>query len=154
MGKLATYQAYADRCAAKLEVTDKVTLRWAGGLGCRIGKYTYAHCHIAEFVNPRSKFPRGNICLSRSYFAKSSVKHWHHCIAHEVAHLAVKSAHRTPTFDRRLVALGVANYSERLNARSAKKGHHHIWMSGGDRQGRFSECRVCRKVIHNKGSIK
>lgn len=152
MNKLELYQAYADKVAAKLGVTDKVIIQWAGkgGIdlitytfkqdGCKIGKYTHAHCHVID-----GEFPRGTICLSRSYFAKFSIKEWHHCIAHEVTHLAGKSNHGTPTFDRKMVALGVANDRERLNARSARKGHHHLWMSGRDRQGYFCECRVCHK---------
>lgn len=146
MDKLETYQAYADKCATKLDVTNKVIVRWAGGKdGCKIRKTTYAHCHIVD-----TKFPRGTICLNHSYFAKFSVKKWHHTIAHEVAHLAIKSAHRTPTFDRRMVALGVANDRERDNARSTRKGHHHIWMSGRDRQGSFKECHACHKIIRKE----
>lgn len=144
VNKLETYQFYADKCAAKLGIADKVVIKWAGNnkgiMACRLARRVYAHCHIVDSWNLR-----GTICISRSYFAKFSTKQWHHTIAHEVAHLAVKSAHHTPTFDRRLVTLGVANDSERLNARSARKGHHHVWMSGWDRQGRFSECRICHK---------
>jgi len=143
MNKLETYQAYANKCADKLGITDRPTIQWAGGDGCRLARRVYAHCHIVD-----GKFPRGTICISRSYFAKFSVKQWHHTIAHEVAHLAVRSAHRTPTFDRRMVALGVANDSERLNARTARKGHHHIWMSGRDRRGYFRECHACHKRVY------
>ena len=145
MNKLETYQAYADRCAMKLGVIDKVIIQWAGGeKGCKLKKRSHAHCHIGT----ESKFPRGTICISHSYFARFSVKEWHHTIAHEVTHLAVKSAHHTPTFDRRMVALGIANDRERLNARSARKGHHHVWMWGWDRKGYFKECRICRKVVY------
>ena len=123
MNKLEIYQAYADKCASKLGVTDKVVIQWAGGEnGCKLSKRTYAHCHTSD-----GKYPRGTICLSRRHFTIFGVKQWHHCIAHEVAHLAVKAAHRTPTFDRRMVSLGVANDTERRNARSARKGHHHIY---------------------------
>ena len=148
---LATLQAYANKCAEKLGITEKLVLRWAGGqYGCKLGKTTYAHCHTAEFGSPRNRFSRGTICLSLKWFAGFSIKEWHHCIAHEVAHLAVKSAHYTPTFDRRLVALGVANDSERRNARSARKGHHHIWEDiyderPGDWYGDYSECRICHR---------
>lgn len=153
MTKLETYQAYADKGAAKLGITDKVVIQWAGGKdGCKLAKTTYAHCHTADIINPRSRFPRGTICISHKYFANFSVKEWHHCIAHEVAHLAVKSAHHTPTFDRRMIILGVANDRERLNARSARKGHHHLWMSvydvrPGEWHGDYSECRLCHKRI-------
>ena len=148
MAQLETYQAYADKCAEKLGITEKLVLRWAGGqYGCPLGKRTHAHCHVAELGGPRNRFDRGTICLSRSYFATFSVKEWHHCIAHEVTHLAVKSAHHTPTFDRRLVALGVANDIERSNAQSARKGHHHIWETWQELDGSLSEqCHVCRKV--------
>ena len=157
MTDLKTLQAYADKCAEKLGITEKVVLRWAGskndGKGittCKLSKTTYAHCHTSASWNPR-----GTICLSRKYFTKFSVKQWHHCIAHEVAHLAVKSAHRTPAFDRRMVTLGVANDKERLNARSARKGHHHIWMSGWDRERyHYSECRVCHKMIYKQEAIR
>ena len=148
MNKLETYQAYADKCATRLGIADKIVIRWAGskddGQGirtCKLAPRAYAHCHIVDGWNLR-----GTICISRKYFAKFSAKEWHHTIAHEIAHLAVKSAHRTPTFDRRMVALGVANDRERLNARSARKGHHHLWMSGWNRQGRFSECHTCHKI--------
>ncbi len=143
MTKLETYQAYANKCASKLDIIDKVVIRWAGGKdGCKLTKRVYAHCHITS-----TKYPRGTVCISRSHFPKFSVKQWHHTIAHEVAHLAVKSAHRTPTFDRRMVALGVANDKERLNARSARKGHHHLWMSGWDRMGHFRQCHTCYKIL-------
>ncbi len=143
MNKLDMYQRYADKCAEKLGITDKIVIRWATTDTCKLSKGTYAHCHVQD-----GKFPRGTICLSRKWFAKFSVKTWHHCMAHEVAHLAVKSAHRTPTFDRRMVTLGVANNSERLNARRARKGHHHIWMYGWlGKRGAFKECRVCHKRV-------
>ncbi len=147
MANLETYQAYADKCAEKLGIKEKPVLRWAGGqYGCSLGKRIHAHCHLAEFVGPRNRFARGTICLSHSYFAVFSVKEWRHCLAHEVTHLAVKSAHCTPTFDRRLVALGVANDSERINARSARRGHHHIWRRWLELDGTHSlECRVCHK---------
>ena len=157
MATLKTYQSYADKVAVKLGVTDLPVLRWEGGKdGCSLSKTTYAHCHIAELVSPRNRFPRGTICLNRSYFTKFSVKEWHHCLAHEVTHLAVKSDHHTPTFDRRMVALGVANDSERINARSARKGHHHLWGSvfderPGEWHGYYSECLLCHKrERHNK----
>uniref|UniRef100_A0A6H1ZJ52 SprT-like domain-containing protein n=1 Tax=viral metagenome TaxID=1070528 RepID=A0A6H1ZJ52_9ZZZZ len=143
MGKLETYQNYANRCANKIEVQYPV-LRWSDGkCSC---KRDLAHCHVRD-----SKFPKGTICLNKSYFAKASIKEWHHTIAHEVAHLAVKSTHRTPTFDRQMVKLGVATRAERLNARSAKKGHHHIWINYirvnhlDEEQERWLQCQVCGK---------
>ena len=143
MKRLETYQAYANKCAAQLGI-EHVVIQWANSEnGCKLRRGIYAHCHISN-----GKFPRGTICLSHKYFANFSVKQWHHTIAHEVVHLAIKSAHNTHTFDRRMVALGVANDSERLNARSARKGHHHIICRCiGYLDGRTKQCRICGK--HN-----
>ena len=139
MTKLERYQAYADRCADKLSIPH-ATLRWSGQ-PCRVKPSSHAHCHIADGI-----YPRGTICLNRRWFAEAGAREWHHCIAHEVAHLAVKSPHGSATFDRRMVALGVANYSERTNARSARKGHHHIWQYWHTpAEGNHQRCRVCGK---------
>ncbi len=143
MNKLETYRTYADKCATKLGVTDKIVIRWGdGNSNDRMQKTTHAHCHLTN-----GDYPRGTICLNHKYFAKFTVKQWHHCIAHEVTHLAVKSPHNTPTFDRRLVILGVANDSERRKAQSTKKGHHHDWGSGWDSRGSFKYCHICHKVL-------
>ncbi len=152
MGKLETYQAYADKCAERLNIDCKPVLRWQTK-ECRLHSTSYAHCHlIDDHEPPAAPFPRGTVCLSCKRMPAMSIKQWHHTIAHEVAHLAVKSAHHTPTFDRRLVALGVANDRERLNARSARKGHRHIWMSGKDRQGYFKKCHACQKRVYRAKS--
>ncbi len=146
MNKLETYRAYADKCATRLSVTNQPVIRWADGKNNdRMQKTTHAHCHISN-----GEFPKGTICLNRNWFARVTLKLKHHCIAHEVTHLAVKSAHRTPTFDRRLVALGVANDSEKRNARSSRKGHHHDWGSGWDSKGSFKYCHICHKILRAK----
>ena len=142
MNKLERYQAYAEKCAVKLGVTDKIVLRWSSE-PCKTSKNTLAHCHIKY-----TEFPRGTICLARDFASAyfNPVKKWHQTVAHEVAHLAVKSAHGTPTFDRRLVALGVANLRERRNAKSTRN-HRHEWGSGqSDRLGHFKYCHICRKI--------
>ena len=141
MANLATLKQYANKCADKLGLPAPV-LRWSGE-PCKVKSHYHAHCHTKD-----GEFPRGTICLNKHWFLYASVKQWHHCIAHEVCHLSVKSPHGSPTFDRRLVALGVANYFERLNARSAKKGHHHrYYFCTGYPDGRTRQCRICGK--HN-----
>ena len=145
MNKLDTYQNYANKCAEKLGIAHPV-LRWSGAT-CQVKGLTHAHCHTRD-----GEFPRGTICLNRRWFGEASIKQWHHCIAHEVTHLAVKSPHHSPTFDKRMVVLGIANYSERLNARSTRKGHHHVWESWYvPSKGSFRKCRVCGKEDTNKG---
>jgi len=148
MGKLETYQNYANNCSDKLGIEHSV-LRWSDKeCSC---KNNFAHCHVMD-----DNLPRGTICLNRRYFAEGSVKDWHHTIAHEIAHLAVKSNHRTPTFDRQLVKLGVATRAERQNSRSAKKGHHHLWMSYirvthlDEELERWQQCRICGKKQGSK----
>ena len=144
MNKLEKYQAYANKCADKLGVPHP-NLRWSGP-PCSVHPGYYAHCHIAD-----GAFPRGTICLSKKTFARETARIRNHTIAHEVCHLAVKSSHRTPSFDRRMVALGVANYSERLNARSAKRGHHHVWRGCVNfPDGRTHQCIICGKHNGNR----
>jgi len=107
MATLKTMQAYADRCADRLSVDTRPVLQWSTP-DCKLNRWSYAHCHIRDSV-----YPRGTICLHRKNMAHRGVKDWHHTIAHEVAHLAVKSNHSTATFARRMVALGVANYYDK-----------------------------------------
>ena len=144
MNKLEKYQVYANKCADKLGVPHP-NLRWSGA-PCTVAPRCYAHCHTSD-----GTFPRGTICLRSTALARGTVHEQHGIIAHEVCHLAVKSNHGTPTFDRRMVALGVANYSERLNARSAKRGHHHVWAGCINfPDGRTRQCRVCGKHNGNR----
>jgi len=103
MGKLLQYQAYAERCAMQLGVETMPLLRWSGE-PCTVRGRSHAHCHIKD-----GAYPRGTICLSRTWFAAASTRERRHCLGHEVVHLAVKSNHKTPTFDRRMVVLGLAN---------------------------------------------
>lgn len=110
--KLESLQAYAEKCAAKLGVTDKIVVRW-GTVDCPLHR-AYAHCHISN-NNPKYPFPRGTICVNRTL--RRTAKQWHHTMAHEVIHLAVKSNHFSPTFAKRMVTLGVANYSEKETAK-------------------------------------
>ncbi len=145
MANLKTLQLYADKCAVKLGIDVKPVLRWhLSDDMCQMKSYTYAHCHIKD----NHGFPRGTICLHKGIPVWHKVSWWHNTIAHEVTHLAVKSNHNTPTFDRRMVTLGVANLNERLNARSSMKGHHHIWMIGRGKQGYFKECHACHKRVY------
>ncbi len=139
MGKLETYQNYANKCADKLGIPHPL-LRWSAE-PCVVKASYHAHCHIVDY-----EFPRGTICLNKLWFGHATIKQWHHCLAHEVSHLAVKSPHGSPTFDRRMVALGVANYSERLNARSSGKGHHHVWEWSTNGKAEWQQCRICRKI--------
>ena len=131
MATLETLQQYANKCADKLNLPEHPVLRWhTTDDQCKMKSHIYAHCHIKDSHG----FPRGTICLRKGIPVWHKVSWWHNTIAHDVTHLAVKSKHGTPTFARRMVSLGVANCRERTNARSARKGHHHIWMSGRDKQ--------------------
>ena len=113
MNKLETYQAYADKCADKLGIDCKPVLRWQTS-DCKLHRDVNAHCHIIDDHRPpAAPFPRGTICLSRKRMPAKSLKGWRYTIAHEVAHLSVRSNHSTATFARRMVALGVANNYDR-----------------------------------------
>lgn len=120
MPSLATLQAYAERCAAKLGIADAVVLRWADR-PCTCKRGVNAHCHIMD-----SKMPRGTICITRGNWRLKTVKGWHYLMAHEVSHLATKSSHSSPTFARRMETLGVANLRERDLLRAVRK-HRHAW---------------------------
>ncbi|KKN71481.1 hypothetical protein LCGC14_0420600 [marine sediment metagenome] len=104
MANLKTMQAYANKCAEKWQTSD-----------CKLGKWANAHCHILD-----GEYPRGVICLHHRRIPAKSTKGWHYTIAHEVAHLAVKSNHSTATFARRMVALGIASDYDKDSIRRAK----------------------------------
>ena len=106
MATLKTMQVYADKCAERLDIETAPVLRWQTA-DCKLHR-NYAHCHIRD-----GEYPKGTICLSRRCIPQMTIKRWHHTIAHEVTHLAVKSNHSTATFARRMVALGVANYYDK-----------------------------------------
>ncbi len=144
MANLETLQQYANKCADRLELLDHPVLRWhTKSDQCRLMPRILAHCHTRDSHG----FPKGTICLNKRAPIWYKVSFWHNTIAHEVTHLAVKSPHGTPTFARQMVKLGVANYRERIDARSARKGHHHVWMSGWDK-GYFKECHACHKRVY------
>lgn len=141
MNKLESYQIYANKCAEKLAIPHPI-LRWAGGT-CKCTASFEAHCHVTD-----GEFPRGTICLNMRAMAYNGIKGVRHTLAHEVVHLSVKSTHDTPTFDRRMVTLGVANKRESRNARS-QRNHRHEWGSGCQSDGNgytyFKYCRICKK---------
>ena len=119
--RLEAYQRYAGKCAARLGIEKEyICTRWHDKDDeCKMGRMIHAHVHIGSqrMMTKSAGFRRGTICLNRAWFRIFTIKQWHHCIAHEIAHLSVRSNHDTPTFDRKMVQLGVANCSERVNAR-------------------------------------
>ena len=134
MTSLAVMQRYADRCAAKLGVTDAPVLRWAGG-ECKIGR-NLAHCHIRD-----TKYPRGTICMRRG------LEDWKATVAHEVAHLAVQD-HHSLGFARRLVQLGQADNRERRMV-LAHKRHVHKYRGtyySTNAEAPERTCDICGKV--------
>ena len=144
MANLATMQRYADKCAEKLGITDEVILRWHGG-DCKLQKSEAAHCHVCKHTNYRNAYPRGTICLRRDTWRLKTVKDWHYLIAHEVAHLATKSSHSSPTFARRMMALGQADHREKQRVLASRK-HRHIYSLTVISNGKVGRlCSICYK---------
>ena len=142
MANLATMQRYAEKCAEKLGVTDKVTLRWHGG-ACTLRKGDAAHCHVCNRISYRNEYPRGTICLRRDTWRLKTVKDWHYLIAHEVAHLATPCSHSSPTFARRMMALGQADHREKQRVLASRK-HRHNYSFTIINNGKVSrQCSIC-----------
>jgi len=136
MANLATMQRYAEKCAEKLGITDKVTLRWHGGDCVLHKRHHNAHCHICD----GDAYPRGTICIRPGTWRLKSVKDWHYLIAHEVAHLATKCNHSSVTFARRMVALGQADSYEKGKVRASRR--HKCRYTALP----FQHCTICYKI--------
>ena len=137
MVKLEAMQRWAERCAEKLGVTDTITLRWGGG-ECKVKPYHNAHCHVYG-----DTLPRGTICFNH-HVTSWSIRDWHRLVAHEVAHLAVKSDHNSVTFARRMVALGQANYRQQVMIK-AQRRHRHQWSQHYSVGRPLRRCTICGK---------
>ena len=137
--KLATLQRWAAEYAAKLCVTDTVTVR----VGCRISeKWEKTHCHVVGTI-------RGTICLRdlrtpRADWANlTGIRGWRWRVAHEVCHLAVKD-HNSPYFHKRMAVLGFAK-ERRLAQVAGMIRHRHQWRYRSlFLASVVRECRICQ----------
>jgi hypothetical protein len=140
MNKLERLQEYANKCASKLGITDRVILRWSEE-PCKCKPRHDAHCHTQD-----GKMPRGTICIKRGNSHLIAGVHFaHKLIAHEVSHLATKCSHSSYTFAARMETLGMAGAYEKSYLKSRRQ-HHHVYSYSKMIDGTWHHyCHFCYK---------